>query len=100
MGAASDFSYSGQREDGIAPTPWPSSRSCSGPAEVRGLLHVLMPASPPAPAIPTTQGQRRMGSGRAVVDGASMQQGYLSQSGWSRSTRTSVLPDMVSEVKV
>jgi hypothetical protein len=106
MGAASDFSYTGQREDGIAPdtlVELPLQMNASGPRSSAAFV-ILMPGV-------TTGGDAnpydsRINGGmstseEAVLDGASMQEGYLSQGGMVAIFQDfPYSPDMVSEVKV
>jgi len=105
VGAASDFSYSGQREDGIAPDTLAQLPLMfqSGPRSAASFT-VLMPGVTSGgtgnPYDARINGGMGLGD-EAVVDGASMQQGYLSQSGMvSIYQDFPYSPDMVSEVKV
>jgi len=105
MGAASDLSYSGQREDGIAPDTLAELPLMfqSGPRSSASFA-VLMPGVTTGgtgnPYDARINGGMGLGD-EAVVDGASMQQGYLSQSGMvSIYQDFPYSPDMVSEVKV
>ncbi len=105
VGAASDFSYSGQREDGIAPDTLAQLPLMfqSGPRSSASFT-VLMPGVTTGgtgnPYDARINGGMGLGD-EAVVDGASMQQGYLSQSGMvSIYQDFPYSPDMVSEVKV
>jgi hypothetical protein len=104
--AASDFNYSGQREDGIAPdtlTQLPLQMNSSGPRSAASFV-ILMPGI-------TTGGDAnpydsRINGGtstseEAVLDGASMQEGFMSQGGMVAIFQDfPYSPDMVSEVKV
>jgi hypothetical protein len=106
MGAASDFSYTGQREDGIAPdtlAQLPLQMNTSGPRSSAAFV-ILMPGI-------TTGGDAnpydsRINGGtstgeEAVLDGASMQEGFMSQGGMVAIFQDfPYSPDMVSEVKV
>jgi hypothetical protein len=106
VGAASDFSYTGQREDGIAPdtlTELPLQMNTSGPRSSAAFV-ILMPGV-------TTGGtanpyDSRINGGtstseEAVLDGASMQEGFMSQGGMVALFQDfPYSPDMVSEVKV
>jgi hypothetical protein len=105
MGAASDFAYTGQREDGIAPDTLAQLPLMfqSGPRAAASFT-VLMPGVTSGgtgnPYDAKVNGGMGLGD-EAVVDGASMQQGYLSQSGMvSIYQDFPYSPDMVSEVKV
>ena len=105
VGAASDLSYSGQREDGIAPDTLAELPLMfqSGPRSSASFA-VLMPGVTTGgtgnPYDARINGGMGLGD-EAVVDGASMQQGYLSQSGMvSIYQDFPYSPDMVSEVKV
>jgi hypothetical protein len=104
--AASDFSYTGQREDGIAPNTLvelPLQMNTSGPRAAAAFV-ILMPGI-------TTGGDAspydaRINGGtstseEAVLDGASMQEGFMSQGGMVAIFQDfPYSPDMVSEVKV
>ncbi len=106
VGAASDFNYTGQREDGIAPdtlTDLPLQMNTSGPRSSAAFV-ILMPGV-------TTGGtanpyDARINGGtstseEAVLDGASMQEGFMSQGGMVALFQDfPYSPDMVSEVKV
>jgi hypothetical protein len=106
VGAASDFSYTGQREDGIAPdtlVDLPLQMNTSGPRSSAAFV-ILMPGI-------TTGGDSnpydsRINGGtstseEAVLDGASMQEGFMSQGGMVALFQDfPYSPDMVSEVKV
>ncbi|HVO09113.1 MAG TPA: carboxypeptidase regulatory-like domain-containing protein [Vicinamibacteria bacterium] len=106
VGAASDLSYSGQREDGIAPdtlSQLPLQMNSSGPRSSAAFV-ILMPGV-------TTGGDSspydaRINGGtstseEAVLDGASMQEGFMSQGGMVAIYQDfPYSPDMVSEVKV
>ena len=105
VGAASDLTYSGQREDGIAPDTLAELPLMfqSGPRSSASFA-ILMPGvstgGSDSPYDARINGGMSLGD-EAVVDGASLQQGYLSQSGMvSLYQDFPFSPDMVSEVKV
>jgi carboxypeptidase family protein len=105
MGAASDFSYTGEHSDGIAPDTLAQLPLLfqSGPRASASFV-ILMPGVTTGggdnPYDARINGGMSLGD-EAVLDGASMQQGYLSQSGMvSISQDFPFSPDMVSEIKV
>ena len=105
MGAASDFTYTGEHADGIAPDTLAQLPLMfqSGP-RASATFAILMPGVTTGgganPYDARINGGMSLGD-EAVVDGASMQQGYLSQSGMvSISQDFPFSPDMVSEIKV
>ncbi len=105
--AASDFSYSGQREDGIAPdtlTQLPLQMNTSGPRSSAAFV-ILMPGVTTGgdanPYDSRINGGTSTSEDEAVLDGASMQEGFLSQGGMVAIFQDfPYSPDMVSEVKV
>jgi hypothetical protein len=106
VGAASDFSYSGQREDGIAPdtlTELPLQMNTSGPRSSAAFV-ILMPGI--STGGDSNPYDARINGGtstseEAVLDGASMQEGFMSQGGMVALFQDfPYSPDMVSEVKV
>ncbi|HXK10199.1 MAG TPA: TonB-dependent receptor [Vicinamibacteria bacterium] len=105
MGAASDFSYSGQREDGIAPDTLAQLplMFTSGPRSSASFV-ILMPGISTGGTANPYDARINGGtstSEEAVLDGASMQEGFMSQSGMvSIFQDFPFSPDMVSEVKV
>ena len=105
MGAASDFSYSGQREDGIAPDTLAQLplMFTTGPRSSASFV-ILMPGISTGGTANPYDARINGGtstSEEAVLDGASMQEGFMSQSGMvSIFQDFPFSPDMVSEVKV
>jgi len=106
VGAASDLSYSGQREDGIAPdtlSQLPLQMNSSGPRSAAAFV-ILMPGI--STGGDSSPYDSRINGGtstseEAVLDGASMQEGFMSQGGMVAIFQDfPYSPDMVSEVKV
>jgi hypothetical protein len=105
VGAASDLNYSGQKEEGIAPDTLSQLPLMfqSGP-RASASFAILMPGvttgGGDSPYDARINGGMSLGD-EAVLDGASMQQGFMSQSGMvSISQDFPFSPDMVSEIKV
>jgi len=103
--AASDLNYSGQRGDGIAPDTLAQLPLLFGTGpRSSAAFAILMPGVSTGggddPYDARINGGMSLGD-EAVVDGASMQQGYLSQSGMvSINQDFPFSPDMVSEIQV